>query len=113
MTFEEVKNLQISNVIASVPAYKDLVKQCLSIASSSTMKDNEVSMWIAAAVEDLNRNSIDVANNLSNGLIQAAIVNYVKANFGYGEDEEKDRANKAYNQLLTNLSLSQNYLLEA
>ena len=118
MTYEEIQKLKISNVISSVPEYKDLAKQCLSIAQSSTMKDDEISMWIAAAVEDLLRNDIDVMNNLSNGLIQAAIIMYVKGHFGnvgYGEKTEKNEktmALESYKECLTNLSLSQDFLIK-
>lgn len=112
MTFEEVRDLQVSNIISNTHEMKTLVKECLSIASASTAKDEEIVMWISAAVEDLLRNDIDVAGNLSNGLIQGAIVMYVKANFGNGEQEEKDRCERTYKQTLTNLSLSQKFLLE-
>lgn len=118
MTLEEISSLNISNLIGSVPEYKALAKECLSIAASSTMKDDEISMWITAAVEDLLRNDIDVMNNLSNGLIQAAIILYVKAHFGnvgYGEKTEKNEktmALESYKDCLTNLSLSQQFLIK-
>ena len=112
MTFDEVRKLQISNIIGSTPEFKALAKECLSIAASSTAKDNEVSMCISAAVEDMTRNNINVLENLSNGLIQAGIITYVKAKFGYGEDEEKARCESSYRQILTDLSLSQKFLLE-
>lgn len=112
MTLEELSNLQVSNIIANTSELKSLVKQCLSVVETSTAKDDEIVMWISAAIEDLVRNQIDVESNLSNGLIQGAIVMYVKANFGNGEQEEKDRCERTYKQTLTNLSLSQKFLLE-
>ncbi len=112
MTFDEVRKLKISNIIGSAPEFKALAKECLSIAATSTMKDSEISMWISAAVEDLMRNDIDVLNNLSNGLIQAAVILYVKAHFGHEEIKEKQKAQDAYKQTLTDLSLSRNFLLE-
>lgn len=111
MTWEEVRSLQISNVIASTTEYNNLVKQCLSIAQTSTLKDNEISMWIASAIEDMVRQGIDVASNTSNGLIQGAIVMYVKANFGNVDIQEKKLAQERYLQAITNLSLSSKYLL--
>lgn len=112
MTFEELKNLQISNVIASTSEYQALVKQCLSIVAKSTAKDNEIAMWIAGAIEDLLRQGIDVSNNLSNGLIQGAIVMFVKGHFGLVEEHDKRLALECYKQICTNLSLSQKFLLE-
>lgn len=112
MTFDEVRKLNISNVIASSSEYNSLVKECLSIVSTSTMKDNEINMWIAAAVEDMTRQGINVLENTSNGLIQGGIVMYVKSHFGHEEKEEKEQAESSYKQIITDLSLSQKFLLE-
>lgn len=112
MTFEELRTLQISNIIASASEFKDLAKECLSIVSTSTLKDNEISMLIAAAVADMERNDIDVLHNLSDGLIQHTIIMYVKGHFGYGEDKEKQRVLVDYNNTLGELSLSSKYRLE-
>lgn len=112
MTYEELRKLQIANVIASTSEFKDLAKECLSIVSTSTLKDNEISMLIAAAVADMERNEIDVLNNLSDGLIQHTIIMYVKGHFGYGEDKEKARVLVDYNNTLGELSLSSKYRLE-
>lgn len=112
MTFEEVRKLQISNIIASSDEFKDLAKECLSIVSTSTLKDNEISMNIAAAIADMERNDINVLDNLSDGLIQSTVIMYVKGHFGYGEDKEKARALDNYRQTLGELSLSSKYKLE-
>lgn len=112
MTFDEVRKLQISNIIASTDEFKDLAKECLSIVSTSTLKDNEISMNIAAAVADMERNGINVLDNLSDGLIQSTVIMYVKGHFGYGEDKEKARALENYRQTLGELSLSSKYKLE-
>lgn len=112
MTFEEVRELQISNIIASSNEFKDLAKECLSIVSTSTLKDNEISMNIAAAIADMERNDINVLDNLSDGLIQSAVIMYVKGHFGYGEDKEKARALDNYRQTLGELSLSSKYRVE-
>ena len=88
-----------------------LVKQCLSIVPTSTYKDIEIEMLINAGVSDLIRQGIDVENNINDGLVQGAIVMYVKANFGMVDINEKKLAQDRYIQAITNLSLSQQYLL--
>lgn len=112
MTFEEVRDLQISNIISNTNEFKSLVKQCLSIVSTATAKDDEIVMWINAGISDMVRQNIDVARNITDGLIQGAIVMFVKGNFGFVEAKEKELAQKTYIQLCTNLSLSHKYLLE-
>ena len=112
MTFEEVKNLQISNIISHTSEMSSLVKQCLSIVPTSTAKDDEIVMWINAGISDLVRQGIDVAKNITDGLIQGAIVMYVKGNFGFVEVKEKELAQRTYTQICCNLSLSSKYKLE-
>lgn len=112
MTFEEVKNLQISNVISNTSEFKSLMKQCLSIVSTATAKDDEIVMWINGAISDMVRLNIDVAGNIADGLIQGAIVMFVKSNFGMTDIKEKELAQRTYTQICTNLSLSSNYKLE-
>ena len=112
MTFEEIKDLQISNIISNSSELKALIKTCLSIVSTSTAKDDEIVMWINSAVEDLLRQQINVADNISNGLIQGAIAMYVKGHFGLVDLNEKKLALECYKQTCTNLSLSQKFLLE-
>lgn len=112
MTFEEVKNLQISNIISNSSEFKTLVKQCLSIVNTATIKDDEIVMWINAAISDMVRQSIDVAGNITDGLIQGAIVMFVKATFGMVDIKEKELAQKTYTLLCNNLSLSSDYKLE-
>lgn len=111
MSVEEVIDLQVSNVIQNTSELESLVKQCLSIIPTATAKDNEIVMWINAGISDLVRQNIDVANNITDGLIQGTIVMFVKSNFGFVEAKEKELAQKTYHQLCTNLSLSNNYLL--
>lgn len=112
MTFEEVKNLQISNIISHTSEMSGLVKQCLSIISTATAKDDEIIMWIDAAVSDLVRQGIDVAGNITDGLMQGTIVMFVKSHFGFIEAKEKELAKRTYFDLCTNLSLSNKYSLE-
>lgn len=111
MTFEELKDLQISHIISHTSEMQGLVKQCLSIVGTSTVKDDEIVMWINAGISDMVRQGIDVATNITDGLVQGAIVMYVKANFGFIEESEKKIAQERYVQTITNLSLSQKYLL--
>ena len=84
-----------------------LCKQCLSINSSSTIKDDEINLTIEAAKNDLIRQGINVLKN--DALIKEAIVMYVKANFGNVEIKEKELSANRYNLLCNNLSLSQSY----
>jgi len=112
MTFEELRDLQITDIISNTSEFKTLMKKCLSIAENSTIKDDEIVMWINAGISDMIRNDIDVASNIKDGLIQGTIVMYVKSCFGFIEDSEKDKAEKRYKQNLVNLSLSQKYLLK-
>lgn len=112
MTYDELKNLQISNIIANTHELQRLVKKCLSIVDTSTIKDEEIVMWIDAASSDMIRQGIDVASNLSDGLVQGTIVMFVKANFGMTDIKEKELAQKTYTNLCGQLSLSSKYKLE-
>lgn len=84
-----------------------LCKKCLSINSSSTIKDDEINLTIEAAKNDLIRQGINVYKNSS--LVRQAIVMYVKANFGNVDIKEKELSAKRYNLLCNNLSLSDSY----
>ena len=84
-----------------------LVKQSLSIVSSSTLKDDEIEMWINAGKADLLRQEINV--NQENALVVSAIVMYVKSNFGFVDIKEKELSQKTYNLLCNNLALSSEY----
>lgn len=84
-----------------------LVKQCLSIVSTSTIKDDEIEMWINAGKEDLKRQDINA--ELDNPLIKSAIVMFVKANFGNVDIKEKELSQKTYNLICHNLGLSSDY----
>lgn len=86
---------------------KDLAKQCLSIASNASLKDDEIEMWVLSGIEDLKRQDIKV--DLKNSLVQAAIIMFVKSNFGMVDIKEKERAQQTYNSLCNNLSLSSEF----
>lgn len=84
-----------------------IVKQCLSIIETATMKDDEINLLIQAGKEDLKRQGIDIDKN--SNLVKSAIVMFVKANFGMVDIKEKELAQKTYSLLCTNLSLSKDY----
>lgn len=84
-----------------------LCKQCLSIVETSTYKDKEINLLIKMAMNDLKRQGIDIKSNDS--LIQGTIAMFVKANFGMVDIKEKELAQKTYNLLCNNLSLSSEY----
>ncbi len=86
---------------------KDLAKQCLSIAPNANLKNGEIEMWVSSGIEDLKRQNIKI--NLNNSLIQAAIIMFVKSNFGMVDIKEKEYAQKTYNSLCNNLSLSNKF----
>lgn len=111
MTYEEIKKLEISDVITNT-SLKELVKQCLSIVNTSTLKDGEIMLFINAGILDMKRQGIDAENKIQEQLIQAAIVMYVKSNFGMCDIKEKELAEKRYLQICNNLSLSSEYQLK-
>lgn len=109
MTYEEIKDLKTSNILSNSSELKKLAKQCLSIIETATLKDEEIVMWINAGISDLQRQGIDVKNNINDGLIQSAIIMFVKSNFGNTDIKEKELAQRTYNLLCNNLSLSTEY----
>lgn len=85
----------------------DLAKQSLSIVSSSTIKDDEIRMWLNAGKEDLKRQGIN--SELNNPLVKSAIIMFVKANFGNVDIKEKELSQRTYNLLCHSLGLSNDY----
>lgn len=100
-----------SNIMESANLLS-LVKQSLSIVEDSTLKDDEIKMWIRSAIFDLKRQDIDVDNCIDSDLLQGTIVMFCKANFGMTDLQEKKRAEETYHRLCTNLSLSREYQKE-
>ena len=86
-----------------------LVKQCLSIVETATLKDAELQMLIQAGIADLNRQGIVASVGTTDSLLQSAIVMIVKANFGNVDIKEKELAQRTYSLLCANLGLSKNY----
>ena len=86
-----------------------LVKQCLSIVETATLKDEEIKMLINAGIADLNRQGIVASVSKEDSLVKSAIVMFVKANFGNVDIKEKELAQRTYSLLCANLSLSEDY----
>lgn len=86
-----------------------LVKQCLSIIETATLKDEEIKMLIQAGIADLKRQGITASEETEDSLIKSAIVMFVKANFGNVDIKEKELAQRTYSLLCTNLGLSDDY----
>ena len=84
-----------------------LAKATLSIISTSTAKDTEITMLIEAAKKDLGRQNINI--NTDNNLVVTAIIMFVKGHFGNVDIKEKELAQNTYKLLCTNLSLSEEY----
>lgn len=109
MTFDELRKLDLSDVVISATDLNSLVKECLSIDSESKFKDNEIILWVKAGIQDLKRQGIDAEYKIMDPLIRGAIVMFVKANFGMTSINEKKIAKEHYNNLSANLSLSSDY----
>ena len=86
-----------------------LVKQCLSIVETATLKDEEIKMLIQAGIADLVRQGINASEDTENSLVKSAIVMFVKANFGNVDIKEKELAQRTYSLLCANLGLSEEY----
>lgn len=86
-----------------------IAKQTLSIVSTATAKDEEIKTLINAAVLDMQRRGIDVSLTDTNQLKISTIMMFVKGHFGNVEIKEKELAQKTYELLCLNLSLSEEY----
>lgn len=111
MTYEELKKIKISDVVKTSDL-TDLSKTCLGIIKSSTIKDDEVILFINAAILDLKRQEIDAEKYIENELIKSAIIMYVKSNFGMVDLKEKELSQKRYDILCNNLALSPEYKIK-
>lgn len=89
-----------------------LAKQSLSIVESATLKDEEIKMLIKAGIADLRRLGINASKQTKDNLMQSAIIMFVKSKFGNTDIKEKELAEKAYNRLCNNLSLSCEYKIK-
>ena len=86
-----------------------LTKEWPTIVQTCIIKDDEIKMLINAGIADLNRQGIKADANISESLVQSAIVMYVKSNFGNVDIKEKELAQRTYSLLCVNLSLSEKY----
>lgn len=84
-----------------------LAKETLGIVATATAKDNSLEMIINAGINDMTRAGVDV--DVSNPLVQNALMAYVKANFGISNPQDKERFLEAYQLYLAELSLSEGY----
>ena len=84
-----------------------LAKETLGIVATATAKDNSLEMIINAGINDMTRAGVDV--DVSNPLVQNALMTYVKANFGISNPQDKERFLEAYQLYLAGLSLSEGY----
>lgn len=89
-----------------------LAKQSVSIVESATLKDEEIKMLIKAGIADLRRLGINASKQTKDNLMQSAIIMFVKSKFGNTDIKEKELAEKAYNRLCNNLSLSCEYKIK-
>jgi len=87
----------------------NLAKECLSIISSSTMKDKEITMLLESAITDLERVDIDVTNNIEDNLIKNTVMIYVKAHFGDTDINKKNEYLKRYKMNLRELQNTEKY----
>ena len=87
----------------------NLAKQALSIVSTATAKDNEINMWIDSAIADMERAGINARDNTDNGLIESAIIMYVRGNYGSTDPKEKELSMMSYKLHVGELALSDEY----
>lgn len=87
-------------------------KQCLSIVETATLKDEEIKMLINAGIEDLKRQGINASVDTKNDLIKSSIIMFVKSNFGNVDIKGKELAQRTYNLLCNNLSLSSDFKIK-
>lgn len=81
----------------------------LALRITSTAYDDEVSSLISAAIDDLKGAGVTgEAAGAESPLVHRAIMTYVKANFGWG-NEDYDRLMKAYDMQKIHLTLDTDY----
>ena len=87
-----------------------LVKECLSIIPTATAKDNEISLLINSAINDMERLGINAKLKMDDDLIRYAIVMYVKGNFGNTDIKEKELCQKSYSFFVSLLASTEEYM---
>ena len=111
MTYDELKNIEINQLIAQTDLLK-LAKECLSIVDSSNLKDKEITMLIQSAISDLERLKIDVEGHIEDNLVKNTIIIYVKAHFGDGDMDKRIEYLKRYKANLRELQFSEEYQMK-
>lgn len=84
-------------------ALLDDVKVAVRVSHSAT--DSEIQMWIAAAFADMERVGIKeelLGQKNPDALVKAAVVCYVKANYGY-DVEERPQFMDSYRRIVCDL----------
>lgn len=87
-----------------------LVKECLSIIPTAIAKDNEISLLINSAINDMERLGINAKLKMDDDLIRYAIVMYVKGNFGNTDIKEKELCQKSYSFFVSSLASTEEYM---
>lgn len=93
--------------MTSIGELVTLAKETLGIVATATAKDNSLAMIIQAGIDDMQRAGVSI--DLDNNLTRAALMTYVKANFGISNPNDKEKFMQAYQLYLADLSLSEGY----
>lgn len=80
---------------------KKLVKKCLGIIETATIKDDEIELLIYTAIADMERLAIQI--DLTDPLQQSAIVQYCKGHFGMTDVNTKQMCVNSYNLLVSSI----------
>lgn len=78
-----------------------LVKKCLGIVDTATIKDDEITLLINTAISDMTR--LGIAEDFDNPMYQSAIVQYCKGNFGMIRESTKELCMRSYNILVSSM----------
>ncbi len=109
MTYEQIKNLKITEVIKTTD-YLDLAKEALGIVKDATAVDKTLSTLIGSALEDLARVDIDVIGHLNDDLLKTTVMLYVKGQYGDTDINKRNEYMKRYISNLRSMQRSQEYL---
>lgn len=111
MSYKEIKELEIDKMIKEFN-YLALAKECLGIVETSTLKDQEISMLIESALEDLARVNIDIKTHIKDNLLKNTVMIYVKAHYGDTDINKRNEYLKRYKMNLRELMFSVEYQIK-
>ena len=111
MTYEQVKNLKINEVVKQTE-YLSLAKEWCGIVEDATEVDKTLSMLIGSALEDLARVDIDVVGHINDDLMKTTVMLYVKGQYGDIDINKKNEYMKRYTQNLRAMQRSVEYLMK-